>query len=130
MSPRTRIKVAVQRPASWRKISASACSSAIHHLHGAERDGALAGQGALAGPLEGDVEVGSYDNPEAAHLVLALGESAVGHRHPADGGAQDGGDRRRTDAVAGHPSAGATESVVWGTRATERGERADERNHT
>src|SRR3546814_20104069 len=59
MSPRTRIKVAVQRPASQRKISASACSSAIHHLHGAELDGALAGQGALAGPLEGGVEVGS-----------------------------------------------------------------------
>src|SRR3546814_9280855 len=81
MSPRTRIKVAVQRPAARRKISASACSSAIHHLHGAELDGALAGQGALAGPLEGDVEVGSFDHPEAAHLLLALGVGAVGHRH-------------------------------------------------
>src|SRR3546814_13394382 len=95
MSPRTRIKVAVQRPASWRKISASACSSAIHHLHGAELDGALAGQGALAGPLEGGVEVGSFDHPEAAHLLLALGVGAVGHRHLAVGGAQDGRSEER-----------------------------------
>src|SRR3546814_21087247 len=100
MSPRTRIKVAVQRPASRRKISASACSSAIHHLHGAELDGALAGQGALAGPLEGGVAVGSFDQPEAAHLLLAPGVGPVGPRHPAVGGAPDAGGRLRMEAVA------------------------------
>ena len=66
----------------------------------------------LAGPLEGGVEVGGLDDPEAAHLLLGLGVGAVGHRHVAAGGAHDGGRRRRLQAGAEHPGAGALQLLV------------------
>src|SRR3954453_11396528 len=62
MSPRTRISVAVQRPASRRKTSAR--SSGIFRR--AHLDGQLTGGGGLAGPLERGVEVGRLDDPESA----------------------------------------------------------------
>src|SRR6188768_1086155 len=77
MSPRTRMRVAVQRPASRRNTDSR--SSAI--LERTEFDRTVAGDRRLAGPLERRVEVGRLDHPEAAHLLLGLGIRAVGHRH-------------------------------------------------
>src|SRR5947209_9323298 len=68
MSPRTRIKVAVQRPASRRKTSARGSGT----FGGADLDRPLAGRRGLGGPAEGGVEVGGFDDPEAAHLLLGL----------------------------------------------------------
>src|SRR3954467_10206304 len=76
-SPRMRISVAVQRPASRRKTAARS-SFTLERSH---LDGALAGRGALAPPLQRGVEVGGLDHPEAAHLLLGLGVGTVGHRH-------------------------------------------------
>src|SRR5512138_708120 len=76
MSPRTRIRVAVQRPASRRKTSAS--GSRI--FRGSDLDRSFAGGRGLGGPVEGGVEVGGGDDPEAAHLFLGLGIGPVGHR--------------------------------------------------
>src|SRR5947208_16165098 len=77
MSPRTRISVAVQRPASRRKTD----SSSSFTLERANLDRSLARGRALAGPVERGVEVRGLDDPEAAHLLLRLGVGAVGHRH-------------------------------------------------
>src|SRR5438045_2575827 len=85
MSPRTRMRVAVQRPASRRKTSSRSA------IHGADLDRPLACDGGLAGPLQGGVEVGRFDDPEAAHLLLRLGVRAVGHRDLAAVGANHGG---------------------------------------
>src|SRR5947207_4042123 len=82
MSPRTRISVAVQRPASRRKMSARA--SGIFRR--SDLDWALARGGRLRGPVEGGVEVGGFDDPEAAHLFLSFGVGAVGHRNVAAAG--------------------------------------------
>src|SRR4051794_23697662 len=87
MSPRTRMRVAVQRPASRRKISAS--GSGIFRR--SDLDGLFAGRGGLGGPVEGGVEVGGFDDPEAAHLLLGLRVGTVGHRDIAAGGADDRG---------------------------------------
>src|SRR6478735_7668023 len=65
-SPRTRIMVAVQRPASRRKISAS--GSGI--FRGSDLDRSFAGRRGLAGPVECGVEIGGLDDPEATHLLL------------------------------------------------------------
>src|SRR5437763_13845715 len=105
-SPRTRIKVAVQRPASRRKTSSRA------GIRGADLDRPLAGGGALAGPLEGGVEVGRFDDPEAAHLLLGLGVGTVGHRHLAAVGADDRCRRRRTEPGSEHPGANSLHLVV------------------
>src|SRR3954467_414287 len=77
MSPRTRIRVAVQRPASRRKTSARVSGT----FGGSDLDGSLTRRRGLAGPLERGVEVGGFDDPEAAHLLLGLGVRTVGHRH-------------------------------------------------
>src|SRR5439155_15560772 len=93
MSPRTRMSVAVQRPASRRKTSGS--SSGIFcrsHL-----DWLFAGRGGLGGPVERSVEVGRLDDPEAAHLLLRFGVGAVGHRDVAAGGADNGCRRCRSE---------------------------------
>ena len=47
-------------------------------LEGTDLDRALAGDGGLGGPGQGGVEVGGLDDPEAAELLLGLGEGAVG----------------------------------------------------
>src|SRR4051794_33467199 len=61
MSPRMRIRVAVQRPASCRKTSPSwSATFAGPHF---DRE-APARLGRLAGPLEGGVEVGRLDDVE------------------------------------------------------------------
>src|SRR4051812_41782805 len=74
-SPRMRISVAVQRPDSRRKTAArSSLTLERPHL-----DGALAGRGALAPPLQRGVEVGGLDHPEPAHLFFGLGVGAIGH---------------------------------------------------
>src|SRR5690606_26198118 len=77
MSPRMRIKVAMQRPLS--RLKTAARSSLI--LERSDLDGRFAGGRRLGGPLQGGVEVGGLDHPEAAHLLLGLGVGAVGHRH-------------------------------------------------
>src|SRR5260370_26093366 len=66
MSPRTRIKVAVQRPASPRKMSARS------GMCGSDLDGPLARGRRFGGPVEGGVEVGGFDDPEAAALLFGL----------------------------------------------------------
>src|SRR5215218_626446 len=71
-SPRMRIKVAVHRPASCRKMAPR--SSAI--LHRTDLDRPFTGDGGLRGPVEGGVHVGGLDDPEAAHLLLGLGVRA------------------------------------------------------
>src|SRR5262245_61823570 len=68
MSPRTRIRVAVQRPASRRKTSARSSAT----FGGSNLDRPLAGRRGLAGPFERGVEIGRFDDPEAAHLLLGL----------------------------------------------------------
>src|SRR6476469_4988430 len=75
-SPRTRIMVAVQRPASRRKISAS--GSGIFRR--SDLDWSFTGCGGLGGPGERGVEVGGFDDPEPAHLLLGLRVGAIGHR--------------------------------------------------
>src|SRR5262245_33205924 len=102
MSPRTRISVAVTRPASRRKTSASSSGT----FSGADLDRSLTRGGGLAGPFERGVEVGGFDDPEAAHLLLGLGVGAVGHRHVAVSGTDDRCRRRRAQPAAEHPSAG------------------------
>src|SRR5215217_4155351 len=72
-SPRMRIKVAVHRPASRRKIAPR--SSAI--LHRTDLDRSLAGGGGLRRPVQRGVEVGRVDDPEPAHLLLRLGVGPV-----------------------------------------------------
>src|SRR6187551_2523416 len=66
MSPRTRIRVAVQRPTSRRKTSARASAT----FGGSDLDGSFARGGGLAGPVERGVEIRGLDDPEAAHLLL------------------------------------------------------------
>src|SRR6478735_444729 len=102
-SPRMRIMVAVQRPASRRKTAPR--SSGI--LQWTDLDRALAGGRRLTRPLQGDVEVGGLDDPEATHLLLGFGERSVGHRDPAVHTAHDGGRRSGVEACAEHPGAGA-----------------------
>src|SRR5262245_2661044 len=46
-------------------------------LQGAELDGPFAGGRGLAGPVEGGVEIGRLDHPEAAHLLLGLRVGAI-----------------------------------------------------
>ena len=72
-------------------------------LERAHLDGAAAGGAALGRPLQGGVEVGGLDHPEAADLLLGLGERPVGDEDVAAlGGVDDGGGvgglraRRRT----------------------------------
>src|SRR6476661_9755128 len=108
MSPRTRIRVAVQRPASRRKTSASSSGT----FGGADLDRSLTGGGGLAGPVERGVEVGGFDDPEAAHLLLRLRVRAVGHRHVAAVGAHDGRRRCRAQPAAEDPRAGLLERLV------------------
>src|SRR3954454_17479105 len=106
MSPRTRIRVAVQRPTSRRKISASGSGT----LSGPDFDRSLTCDGGLAGPVEGGVEVGGLDHPEAAHLLLGLGVGAVGHGDVAGATGSDdscGGSRAETGAE--HPRTGLLE---------------------
>jgi hypothetical protein len=69
MSPRMRISVAVQRPASRRKISSS--GSGIFRR--AQFDGSFTSDRGLAGPVERGVEVGAsmIQNPPICSLVSA-----------------------------------------------------------
>src|SRR5262245_42066619 len=108
MSPRTRIRVAVQRPASRRKTPARSSAT----FGGSDLDRALAGGGGLAGPLERGVEIGGFDDPEPAHLLLGLRVRAIGHRHVAVARAHDGRRRCRAQAAAEHPGAGLLERLV------------------
>src|SRR4051812_40157635 len=109
MSPRTRIRVAVQRPTSRRKISASGSGT----LSGPDFDRSFAGDGGLAGPVEGGVEVGCLDHPEATHLLLGLGVGAVGHGDVAAAtGSDDGCGGSRAETGAEHPCARLLEGVV------------------
>src|SRR5215211_52327 len=107
-SPRTRISVAVQRPASRRKIAASSSFT----LERADLDGALAGRGGLPSPLERGIEVGCLDDPEAAHLLLRLGVGAVRHRRLALVRADDRGGAGRLQAAAEHPQAALGDLLV------------------
>src|SRR5262245_57506285 len=110
MSPRMRISVAVHRPAS-RRNTVTRSSLTLHRTH---LDRSCAGGGGLRGPFEGGVQVGSLDDPEAAHLLLGLGVGAVGHRHLTVLGPDDGGGRCRMEPGAEHPRAGALELLVVG----------------
>src|SRR3954453_21884508 len=101
MSPRMRMRVAVQRPASRRKISSSVSGT----FGGADLDGLLARRARLGRPLEGGVEVGGVDDPEATHLLLGLGVGAVGHRDVAAVGADDRRGRRGAQTAGEHPRA-------------------------
>src|SRR5215207_3631609 len=90
MSPRTRISVAVQRPASRRKM----CASGSAMFRRSDLDWCFAGRRGLGGPVEGGIEVGGFDDPEAAHLFLGLGVGAIGHRDVATAGSHHGRRRR------------------------------------
>src|SRR3954454_5187530 len=60
MSPRTRIRVAVQRPASRWKTSVRGSGT----FGGSDFDGSLTRRRRRAGPLERSVEIGGFDDPE------------------------------------------------------------------
>src|SRR4051794_12398937 len=102
MSPRTRMRVAVQRPISRRKMSASASGT----FGGPDFDRSFARRGGFAGPVQSGIEVCRFDDPEAAHLLFGLGVGSVGHRDVASGrGSNNGCAGGRAEAGAEHPRA-------------------------
>src|SRR5215211_2847806 len=82
-SPKRRVRAATARPNSSRKVaSTSAVPTATGSvlgvvLEGAHLHRALAGGAALGRPPQGVVEVLGLDDPEAAHVLLRLGEGPV-----------------------------------------------------
>src|SRR5690242_21647628 len=106
MSPRRRISCATTRPCSARTIavtwSAKAATSG-NALEGTDLDLAAAGQRAPRGDLQGLVQVGRLDHPEAAELLLGLGVRAVGDDLGAGGVVDDGGAARRLEPAGEHP---------------------------
>ncbi len=90
MSPKRRIRVATARPDSSRKTCSTWLAAAPvtdsyagSSWNGRTSTGAAAGDGGLGGPRQRGVEVGGLDDPEAAELLLGLGERAVGRHHVA-----------------------------------------------
>ena len=61
---------------------------------------------ARAASAERGVEVGRLDDPEAAEVLLGLGERAVGHHGVAFGRVHDRRDVGRFEAAAEHPLTG------------------------
>src|SRR5207244_1067094 len=102
MSPKARIKAAIDRPDSSRKIRPTAASS---NREMAFMSSSLSGLGyvsewadldrlrdcgaGLRRPGEGGVEVVGLDDVEAAQMFLRFGEGAVGGQHVAVGHAHD-----------------------------------------
>src|SRR3984957_13504890 len=133
MSPKTRTRVATARPELSRKTRATSlpaltravtaaseaagsgpdivCSAPSarrllgvgHVLERADLDWPAARLRAPAGGLKGLVQVGGLDHPEAADLLLALGERAVGSDDLAALRADDRGGVHREQAAAEDP---------------------------
>ena len=93
MSPKKRTRLATARPDSCRKTRSISRrvrhgpaqpaaprlrSASASSWNGRTSTGTLAGGGRLGRPRERGVEVGGLDDPEAADLLLGLGERAVG----------------------------------------------------
>ena len=70
---------------------------------GAPRRGRCRRRCALRGPVERGVEVGGLDDPEAAEVLLGLGERAVGDEHVAVRPRGRPSRSRRVQAAAEHP---------------------------
>src|SRR3984885_109356 len=133
MSPKTRTRVATARPELSRKTRATALPSATrpgggappaadsvpyvmcsapsgrrlpglrHVLERPDLDRAATRLGATGGDGERDIEVGGLDHPEAADLLLALGERAVGSDDLAALRTDDRGGVRREQAAGEDP---------------------------
>src|SRR5438105_1299528 len=122
MSPKARTRTATARPycsRNTRSIS-EACSADTRLsalgvlLEGTYLDRAPAGPGRPGGPPEGGVEVVCPDHPEAADVLLAFGERAVGGEDLAVLDSDDGRGGRRMEPAAEHPGAGRLELGVEG----------------
>ena len=120
MSPKTRTRTATARPYSARKtrsISAAATAgmsgvSARVLLERPHLDRQRVAAGELAAPLERGVEIGRLDDGEAADVLLALGERAVGHEHVAVLRPHHRGGAGRVQAAGEHPGAGGLQLLV------------------
>src|SRR4029079_10476792 len=113
MSPKRRTRWATTRPDSSRKIrSRSVWSSSGTMvtrslvLERTDLDRAHARGRALDRPCERGVEVGRFDDPIPAEVLLRLGERAVGHDDVVAVAGDDGGARGCVEPAAEHPGAG------------------------
>ncbi len=75
-------------------------------LERTDLDRTHAGRRRFGRPLEGGVEVRRLDDPEAAEVLLGLGERTVGHDGVAARGADDGRDLGRFESAAEDPGSG------------------------
>src|SRR5215211_7920144 len=122
MSPKTPTRTATARPYSWRKtrsISAAGRAGTPASVPGPvlerpDLDGEGGRLGQPAAPGQGGVQVGRPDDGEAADVLLALGEGAVGAEHLAVGDPHDGGRARRVQPTGEHPGPGLPELAVQG----------------
>src|SRR4051812_14344133 len=111
MSPKRRTREAMALPDSSRKtcstcVASTATSRLLVRLERTDLDGAAAGDGRLAAPLEGGVEIRCLDHPEATDLLLRLGERTIGRRDAAAGAVDDGRRLGCLEATGEHPRAG------------------------
>src|SRR5438034_254669 len=113
MSPKRRTRVATARPNSCRKVCSTREASRMLTprlglrlvLEGAHLDRSLAGCRALGRPGQRGVEVGGADDPEAAQLLLRLGERTVGGQDLAVLDPHHGGGLCRVQPAGEHPGA-------------------------
>src|SRR5918996_418739 len=115
MSPKTRIRMATDRPHSPRKIrpisnesSRGPTSRTRSGLAVAERtdlDRPTYGGSGLRRPCERGVEILGLDDVEATEVLLRLGEGAVRRQHLAPRHAHDGRSLRSMESASEHPRA-------------------------
>src|ERR1700744_2045648 len=113
MSPRKRTRVATGRPELSRKArSVAATSTGSVRRERAHLDGGAAGHGALAGPVQGGVQVRRLDDPEPAEVLLGLGERPIGGDDLAALGPDHGGRGGVLKATGEHPGPGLPDLFV------------------
>src|SRR3954447_12000634 len=126
MSPKMRTRLAAARPDSSRKTRSTSAVLVTERsglglvLEGTDLDRASARPGGLGGPVEGRVEVGALDDPEATDVLFGLGEGAVGGQDLVVLHLDDGGGVGRMQAAAEHPDAFLLHRVVEGSGVGER----------
>src|SRR4051812_46279811 len=131
MSPKTRTRTATARPYSSRKTRSTSVTPVRRGAEARSRlvrerphlDWQRRRRRRPAPPCDGGVEVGRADDREAAQVLLALGERAVGHQDVAALDPQHRGRRRRVQPAGEDPGPGGAHLLV------ERGDVAADRLH-